>query len=165
MSIPLRAQFATWLGWLVEPDTALIVVRDDDQDVAEVVWQAHKVGYDRLVGELAGGMPAWVAAGFPGAGTELVTAGQVGDRSVLDIRQRPEFAGGHVPGAVHVELGELADAAARLHGPTVVMCGHGERAAGAASLLERAGRRDVGIFVGGPDDWAQATGHPLRDEQ
>jgi rhodanese-related sulfurtransferase len=95
-----------------------------------------------------------------------VTTEQVGDRRVLDIRQRPEFAGGHIPGAVHVELGDLADAAGRLpQAPTVVMCGHGERAAGAASLLERAGRSDVGIFVGGPDDWAQATGRPLRDEQ
>jgi rhodanese-related sulfurtransferase len=72
VSIPLRAQFATWLGWLVEPDTPLIVVRNDDQDVAEVVWQALKVGYDRLVGELAGGTPAWIAAGYRSAVTELV---------------------------------------------------------------------------------------------
>jgi hydroxyacylglutathione hydrolase len=43
----------------------------------------------------------------------------------------------------------------------VVMCGHGERAAGAASLLERAGHRDLAVLVGGPDDWASGTGRPL----
>ena len=42
------------------------------------------------------------------------------------------------------------------------MCGHGERAVGAASLLERAGHHDLAVLVGGPDDWAAATGHPLN---
>ena len=75
---------------------------------------------------------------------------------------RAEFQAGHLPGAVHVELGTLAAAADRLPDtPTVVMCGHGERAAGAASLLERAGHHDVAVLIGGPDDWAAATGRTL----
>ena len=42
-------------------------------------------------------------------------------------------------------------------GPVTLMCGHGERAMTAASLLDRAGHRDVTVAVGGPDDWA--AGH------
>jgi rhodanese-related sulfurtransferase len=38
------------------------------------------------------------------------------------------------------------------------MCGHGERAASGASMLERAGRIDVAVLPGGPGDWAAATG-------
>ena len=38
----------------------------------------------------------------------------------------------------------------------VVMCGHGERAASAANVLERAGVTDVAILFGGPQDWADA---------
>lgn len=162
LSIPLRAQFATWLGWLAAPDTPLLFVRNADQDPDEVGWQALKIGYDRLAGELAGGMDAWTGAGQPTAGTELVTPEQLADRRVLDIRQRPEFTGGHVPGARHVELGAVAEAAEQLTGePTVVMCGHGERAAGAASLLERAGHRNVAVLVGGPDEWARDSGRGL----
>jgi hydroxyacylglutathione hydrolase len=41
------------------------------------------------------------------------------------------------------------------------MCGHGERAATAASLLEQAGHPQVTVVVGGPDDWAQRTGRGL----
>ena len=41
------------------------------------------------------------------------------------------------------------------------MCGHGERAATAASLLEAAGHRDLAVMNGGPDDWAAATGREL----
>jgi len=60
-----------------------------------------------------------------------------------------------VPGARHVELGELPERAGDVPaGPVVVMCGHGERAMTAASLLEGAGRLDVGVLVGGPDDVA-----------
>ena len=29
VSIPLRTQFATWLGWLAPPDIPLVVVRSD----------------------------------------------------------------------------------------------------------------------------------------
>ena len=101
-------QFATWLGWLVAPDSPVVVVRNPDQDPAEIAWQALKIGYERLVGELDGGMPAWVAAGQPIAATELVTPEAIQDRRVIDVRQRGEFRGGHLPGAMHIELGALA---------------------------------------------------------
>ena len=44
----------------------------------------------------------------------------------------------------------------------MVMCGHGERAASAASVLERAGRSDLRIVSGGPDDWARTSHHALE---
>ena len=84
-------------------------------------------------------------------------------QQVLDVRQVSEFAGGHLPGARNVELGEVPASADDLpDGPTVVMCGHGERAMTGASLLERAGHRDVSVLVGGPDDWASAHGTALE---
>jgi rhodanese-related sulfurtransferase len=46
-------------------------------------------------------------------------------------------------------------------GRLVVMCGHGERAMTGASVLERAGHRDLAVVHGGPDDWAVATGRRL----
>ena len=163
LSIPLRPVFASWLGWLAEPDQRLVIVRGADQDPAEIAWQARKIGYDNLAGELAGGLPAWTAAGRSTTGTPLVRPDEV-DRHVLDVRQAAEFADGHLPGARHVELGDLAEHADDVpNGPLVVMCGHGERAMGAASLLERAGHRDVAVLVGGPDDWAGATGRELAD--
>ena len=163
LSIPLRAQFATWLGWLAPPDAPLVIVRNADQDVEELVWQALKIGYDQLAGELAGGMAAWIAAAQPALSTELVTPGQIEDRRVLDVRQTGEFDSGHIPGAEQVELGLVAEAAGRIPAAsTVVMCGHGERAASAASLLERAGHGQLAVLVGGPDDWSRATGHQLE---
>jgi hydroxyacylglutathione hydrolase len=161
LSIPLRPVFATWLGWLAPPDRPLIILRDPDQDPVEIAWQAAKIGCDDLAGELAGGLAAWTAAGQATARTRLVQPDQVGDAPILDIRQTSEFTAGHLSGAVHIELGDLPEHIAEAPAEPVVMCGHGERAMGAASLLERAGHRDLAVLVGGPDDWAKATGHTL----
>lgn len=72
-------QFATWLGWLLAPDSLVVPLRNPHQDPAEIAWQALKIGYG-LAGELDGGMPAWVAAGQPIAATALVTPGAIQDR-------------------------------------------------------------------------------------
>jgi glyoxylase-like metal-dependent hydrolase (beta-lactamase superfamily II)/rhodanese-related sulfurtransferase len=162
LSIPLRDAFATWLGWVTPHDRPLLVVRDGDQDPAEVAWQAAKIGYDNLVGELVGGITAAAAAGLPVASTRLVQPGEVVGAKVLDVRQSSEFDAGHVPAAAHFELGELPTRAGEVPTEaTVVMCGHGERAMTAASLLERSGRKGIAVLVGSPDEWADANGIPL----
>ncbi|MGW6563891.1 MBL fold metallo-hydrolase [Streptomyces sp. NPDC054975] len=161
LSIPLRDQFATWLGWLLPEAAPLAFVTADGQDLSELVWQAYKIGYERLAGRLDGGIPAWTAAGHPLASTAFVTAEQTDNRPYVDVRQESEFAAGHVPGAVHIELGGLARVASDAPEGAVVACGHGERAMTAASLLERAGHRDVTVLDGGPADYATAHGHKL----
>jgi hydroxyacylglutathione hydrolase len=159
VSIPLRAQFASWLGWLLNPATPYVVVRDRDQDLLELAWQALKIGFSLPAGELAGGMNAWDSQT---AATPLLPADQIGNGRVLDVRQDSEFHSGHVPGAEHIELGQLPVRAEDVDaGPVVVMCGHGERAMTAASLLQRAGHRDVRVLDGGAEEWASATGRGL----
>jgi hydroxyacylglutathione hydrolase len=164
LAIALREAFATWLGWLVpDPATPLIIVADPGQDLAEVIWQALKIGYGNLAGTLDGGMAAWQAAGQPAAATPLLTPRQVDPATVIDVRQAGEYAGGHLPGSRNMELGTLASRAAAVSGRLVVtMCGHGERAATAASVLESAGHAAVAILPGGPADWAGATGRTLE---
>ncbi|OBF29561.1 hydrolase [Mycobacterium sp. ACS1612] len=163
ISIPLRPVFASWLGWLVPVDRPLIIVRDSDQDPVEIAWQAAKIGYDNVIGELDGGMHAWTSAGGEALEIGLVRPKDIDGRTVLDIRQRSEYLNGHLPGAIHVELGDVPEQADDLSDEaTVVMCGHGERAMGAASLLERAGHRDLVVLDGGPGDWAEVTGGKLE---
>jgi len=159
----LREAFATWLGWLVpDPAAQFVIVAGRGQDLGEAVWQALKIGYENLAGTLAGGMPAWRAAGQPVSVTPLLAPGQVDPAAVIDVRQASEYTGGHLPGARNIELGALTRQAAEVTGrPLVTMCGHGERAATAASVLERAGHTAVAVLPGGPPDWAQATGRKL----
>jgi hydroxyacylglutathione hydrolase len=169
LSIPLRAQFATWLGWVVPPDDVIVVVRDPDQDPADVVWPALGIGVEGIAGELAGGIEAWTASGQETARTRILRPEDLPDRPtedrgtrIVDVRQTAEYTAGHVPTARHIELGGLTHRIAGLApAPTVVMCGHGERAATGASLLERAGHHELAVVVGGAQDWADATGQAL----
>ena len=163
LSIPLRPAFASWLGWLAPHDRPLLVLREQGQDLEEVLWQAAKIGYTNIIGEIAGGYGAWQAAGLPVAATQLRAAYRSDATHVVDIRQRSEFAAGHVAGAVNIELGALESQADHLPaGPLVVMCGHGERALSAASILARTGVDDVTVLEGGPADWAEANGIALE---
>jgi hydroxyacylglutathione hydrolase len=163
VSIPLRDQFATWLGWVVPDGVPLGFVLAGGQDPAQVAWQALKIGYEQLAGQLDGGMAAWHADAGPAEATGLVTAGRIAGRPVLDVRQAAEYAAGHLPGAVHVELGSLPARIQDAPAGAVVMCGHGERAMTAASLLQRAGHQGLAVLAGGPQDWADATGQPLQE--
>jgi hydroxyacylglutathione hydrolase len=159
VAIPLRAQFATWLGWLIPPDVPIVIVRNPGQDPADILWPALNVGYTTIVGELAGGIAAWSAASETVAAALVVGAAEIDAATVVDVRQASETTTGRLPGAHLIELGDLAANLADVPMRSVtVMCGHGERAATGASLLERAGRHDVSILAGGAHDWAKATG-------
>jgi glyoxylase-like metal-dependent hydrolase (beta-lactamase superfamily II) len=156
VSIALRPQFASWLGWIVPDGAPVTFVLDDDQDRSELVRQARNIGYETLLGELDGGIHAWEGSGRPLETIGLAPAERY-EGTVVDVRQHNEYAAGHIPGAVSAELGAV-DAAALPRGPVAVMCGHGERAMTGASLLARSGRRHVTVLTGGPDDWARHHG-------
>jgi rhodanese-related sulfurtransferase len=162
LSIELRPVFATWLGWLVNPSRPVVFILDDSQDRHELVRQCLTVGVELLVGELVAGYQTWAHLNLPGAATELIEPGALDAATVLDVRQHDEFLGGHLPDAHNIELGALRNATDLLptH-PLVVMCGHGERAMTGASVLEQAGRGDLEVLVGGPEDWAAACGRIL----
>jgi hydroxyacylglutathione hydrolase len=80
------------------------------------------------------------------------------------VRERSEWDAGHIPGSVHLPyhavdgLPEGIDPAR----PVAVICASGQRAAVAASLLQRAGARDVVHVVdGGVGRW-QREGWPIE---
>ena len=150
LSIPLRPQFASWLGWLGGRDQEIVFVVDDGQDRGELVRQCLAIGYERVAGEVAGGIEAWKSHGLPVATVSLVSPEDAAG-AVVDVRQTNEFFSGHVPGAINLELGDTAERASTLPaGPLTVMCGHGERAMSAASILAAQGRTDVSVLLGGP---------------
>ena len=74
LSISLRPQFGSWLGWLVSDDRPLIFVLEPGQDAGDVVRQAVTIGYEQLLGVMSGDVDTWRAAGLPIVASELVAA-------------------------------------------------------------------------------------------
>ncbi|WP_426491691.1 rhodanese-like domain-containing protein [Hymenobacter sp. 102] len=76
---------------------------------------------------------------------------------LLDVRRPDEFARGHLPGALNVEVtaSDFAQRVATLNPdrPVCVYCRSGARSATAARQLSQAGFSTVAHLVGGILDW------------
>jgi hydroxyacylglutathione hydrolase len=157
VSNAVRPSFASWLGWVVPFREPIVLIVDPDQ-VEEAVRQCRLIGYDNIDGWMT--FESWRTEGLATSSSDLLSAEQAADRAehgavLLDVRQRSEFAEAHVAGATHLELGDIIAGKSVDVGEIVTYCGHGERAATAASLLMRSGRR-VATFPGGTDAWRRA---------
>ncbi|MGH8926369.1 MAG: MBL fold metallo-hydrolase [Acidimicrobiia bacterium] len=157
LSIELRDQFATWLGWLLDRDRLVVFVGNPNQDLAEAVRQSFNIGYEQLAGCLGGGMAAWEDSGRSVTKVRLLNPDEISSGlAMVDVRQESEWDSGHVPLAIHVELGEIAARAGELTGELVLHCAHGQRSMTAASLLHRAGNASVAVTTATADELRRA---------
>jgi hydroxyacylglutathione hydrolase len=164
--IGLGSNLSTWAAWVVPYDTPLLLVCADPAQVAEAVRALVRVGLDDIMGYLDGGMQAWIEAGFAVAHTTQESPSDLYQRltrdrnlRVLDVRSDDEWQDGHVCGATHLMGGympERAPALAAEGGTLAVICATGYRSTVAASVLERAGARDLVNVTGGMTAWHQA---------
>jgi len=162
LHIGLGGQFASWAGALVAPETPLVLVTDDEGQVAEARTRLARVGLENVVGYLDGGVLAWDREGRPLARTEQVGVDELHARiteasaaQVLDVRRPAEWRAGHIAGARHIPLSELAARAGDLDPkrPVAVVCASGYRSSIAASVLERQGFSAAINVVGGMTAW------------
>jgi hydroxyacylglutathione hydrolase len=168
--IPLSTSFATWVGWLIPFGASLVLVADKPDDREEAVRQLSRIGYDCVHGYLDGGLPAWDAAGLPVEPLKTIPVSELHNRLgrndaplVLDVRQDAEWRMGHIPGAMHIENGQLPYDALSL--PTdrliAVHCQTQHRSAAAVSILARRGYRNLSLVEGGFSAW-RAAGFPIE---
>ena len=101
--------FASWFGWLVPIDRPVVFVLDEDTDRADLVRQCLAVGHDTLARRARRRHRRLDGGRAPGRVDPAGRPPTTSTGTVLDIRQDDEWDAGHVPGAIHVELGDLAD--------------------------------------------------------
>ena len=78
---------------------------------------------------------------------------------LIDVRSAPEFATGHIPGAVNVPMEQVEARTADIGmGPVTLVCEAGTRASIVASWLEK--KQVVSVLEGGTAAWRKA-GLPL----
>ncbi|MGH2829423.1 MAG: rhodanese-like domain-containing protein [Actinomycetota bacterium] len=161
VSNELRPAFASWLGWVV-PFGQPVVFMLEQGEIEEAARLARRIGYDRIQGWLR--FASWRDAGLPVSSVEMLPPDEVAERSkngvtLVDVRQASELESGRLPGAVHVDAGDII-AGTTPDGPVITYCEHGQRSSTAASLLERRGVK-VANLAGGAHAWRKA-GLPLE---
>ena len=161
-SIGLEGPWSAWVGWLVPRGRQVVLAGGSDAQHREAHRQLYRIGFDTVMGALDGGMDAWRASGRELSSFETVDVEDMAawilsaePMTVVDARDEHEWAGGHVPGAVHMYVPDVpyrSDEIPR-EAPVAVHCASGYRAGIAASLLEQAGLKRI-VHVNGPySDW------------
>jgi rhodanese-related sulfurtransferase len=86
-----------------------------------------------------------------------------GDAVVVDVRDKDEWDGGHIPGATHMSRGTIElDIEEKVPDPNAMIichCGGGGRSALAAEALQKMGYKNVHSMAGGFKAW-RAAGLP-----
>ncbi len=164
VNIELRDSFASYVGWFLPFGEPLVLVLPEpvQESLEAAVGHLFRIGYDRILGALDGGVEAWEAAGGPTA-AYAVTSGRATRRAMaddrdpilLDVRDPQELReDGHLPDAIEMPMGDLADRLDTLprDRPITVLCRSGSRASIAASLLDGAGFEVRLVAAGGARD-------------
>jgi hydroxyacylglutathione hydrolase len=151
-----------WAGWMLDPEKPILLVMENDDDLERIVRLFVRTGYTKFAGYLIGGMKAWDAAGFPLERIGQMTVHELNARKaslqIIDVRSPGEWKNGHVPGAQHIFVPELAKRMAELdrNKPTAIYCGSGYRASIATSILKPQGFTDLWNVPGSWEAWKKA---------
>ncbi len=155
----------TYLGWILPWGTPLTLLGDTPEQVADAQRSLARIGVDRPAAQATGAVEQW-AGGRPLASYDLVAFSDLaaaqdrGPVHLLDVRRQSEWDSGHIDGAQHIPLHELADRLDEIPDtPVFVHCASGYRASIAGSLLDRSGKTVT--VVSGDFAEAERAGLPI----
>ena len=143
----------TRAAWVVDPESEVLTTADGDEDARRMIRMLEAVGFRHIRGYLAGGLNAWRAVNLAVETTPALGVPSLAERLrekevvLLDVRSTQEWEAGHVEGSIHVPYQRLREGIPEeirnVVGPLAAACSGGIRSALAASLLKRAGVRNV----------------------
>ena len=106
-------QFGERVSWFVTPGASLLLLTETDADAARAVPALARVGLDDVAGYVPSS--AVQSSGLPVGTLANVTPQELAQRLaherdlvVLDVREPAEWTDGHMPGALHVPMRQVA---------------------------------------------------------
>lgn len=157
VSIGLKGDFAPWVGALLADVNQPILLITEEGQEEESVTRLSRVGFDHVLGHLAGGYVAWKAAGKETDTVNRVTADEFaskfkkGETVVLDIRREGEYEAEHVDEAYSRPLAYINDWIKDVNPAQhfYMHCASGYRSMIAASILKARGYHNFSEIEGG----------------
>lgn len=165
INIGLDGDFAPWVGaMIVDVKQPILLVTAPGKE-AEAVTRLSRVGFDNVLGYLAGGFSSWKQAGKETDRVNRISAEQfasevrIGKDVILDVRKESEYAAEHVEDAYSRPLAYINDWGKDIDPktPFYLHCAGGYRSMIAASILQARGYRNFTEVAGGFNAIAQTT--------
>jgi glyoxylase-like metal-dependent hydrolase (beta-lactamase superfamily II)/rhodanese-related sulfurtransferase len=159
VSIGLEGRFAEFAGTLLPFDKAILLVCEPGTEKESIVRLA-RVGFENIIGHLAGGFDAWSKDSEP---IDLIIDVEADELAmdipfdpnmvIVDVRKTSEFDNGHIKEALTIPLDELTDPASMANFDDnqniYIHCAGGYRSVIASSLIKRQGIHNIRNVVGG----------------
>lgn len=168
LAIPLD-MLPAFAGYYLSYQYDIGLVVEKRQEVEVATRYLTRLGYDKVVCYLEGGLTSWEISGYHYDSIPAVYAGEIKRRieageefTLLDVRTEQEFKSKHLNNAVHVYVGDLPERLDKVPGerPITTFCGSGQRAIIAASILKKSGFDLVEDCLGSMEA-CDAVGCPL----
>ncbi len=170
--IDFGGNFPTFAGWVLPTDKDILLVADNYEEAIQVNKWAQRVGVDRIVGYLKGGMFAWAISGKRTHDVHQISAEDLHDMAsgdsfskmvLVDVRSPKEYEDNHIEGAVNIPAPDLRTRFNELDKdkPTVLICSTGHRSSLGTSILKQNGFKDVYNVAGGMTGYS-AAGYTKR---
>lgn len=157
INIGLNGDFAPWVGAMIRDVNQPILLITDLGGEEEAVTRLSRVGFDRVVGHLAGGFQTWVDSGKEIDTVNRITAEEFSiqiknkDVKIIDVRKESEYESEHVENAFSKPLAYINEWINDINPqePFYLHCAGGYRSMIAASILQARGHRNFIDVEGG----------------
>jgi len=156
--IGLDGSFAPWVGALIVDIKQPILIVAPEGRSEEVVTRLSRVGYDKTLGYLEGGIEAWKAAGREISTLDSISTAEYVKRmaggqveNVLDVRKPAEFLSQRLSDARNFPLDYINNNMQRIERNKTyyLYCNSGYRSVVAASILKARGFNNLINVEGG----------------
>ncbi len=164
LNIGLGGQFATWAGTMLDPHEPIVIIAEPGRE-QESAMRLGRIGFDRVVGYLQGGLRDLESQPDLIAETERLSPALAAERltseqppQILDVRTPREYEARHIDGSLSMPLNHLTELVRDLpkDRALLVHCASGYRSSIAASLLQQLGFVRVDELAGGLAAWEAA---------
>lgn len=161
---------ASFAGWFLSYDKPILLVGEGNY-TEEVVRILLRLGFDDIIGFLAGGMLSWHMAGLQSESQATINVQdfcRLLDQDIrpwiLDVRSEAELKrNGTISGGQHIHITQIAERKEEvpIDRRVYIFCGSGLRSMIAASYLKRHGWQDLVVVLGGLAGW-RSVKCPIR---
>jgi rhodanese-related sulfurtransferase len=146
------------------------VVSDSFREAEKTNVWLRRVGMDRVVGYLDGGMAAWVTNGYKTNYVTQISAEDLHEMVtgsekfiLLDVRAPLEFEDEHIEGAINIPVADLRERYTELKKEDAIIlhCSSGNRSSLGVSILRQKGFKNLYNVAGGMTGYS-AAGYAKR---
>ena len=165
--LDMAGNFSTFAGWILPPDTPLLLVGNTEEEICRATVQLRRVGLDQVAGYLEGGIHAWATKALPMEHVPQMSVQELKKRLeqeedlvILDARGKREWDESHIKGAVHIPAPDCRTRYQEVEKkkPVAILCKTAHRSSLAASILKQHGFTNLSVVTGGMTAW-QAAGY------